>query len=444
MRFGDLPRAARLYVASICGLAIVQAALAAWQPSAQAPFERFALLVLATAVAHSFPVTTPGKQAYHVSLPFFIAAIVLLAPLQFAALVVLVHIVEQLRKRRSVFAQVFNVAAYTVTGIVAQTAYRAVWPAQGELTADLSQPACLAAGLAAAIFFALLNRVLVSLAIWLGNRISPRDQHIFEGEALLTDAVLLLMGLPLAHLTLVAPWAAAVGAAPLWLIHRVLDLPNLRDQRRQDGLTELFTAPYLTETCTRELNRGGRFNRPLGLLLLDLDGLGELNAVHGQQAGDAVLRGTARTIRRATREYDLPARLAGGLFAVLLPETELAAAQAVAERVRRATAERRHEIPNSVEQTRLTVSIGCAVFSGGKGTSAVLFEAGQKALARAKADGGNRVDFSLVQGGPLLAPVVEDLVDDVAEEELLPANVSPFPKRISVPRPRAVTWLRRA
>src|SRR6266446_5824341 len=121
MRFGDLPRAARLYVASICGLALVQSALAAWQPSAQAPFERFALLVLATAVAHSFPVTTPGKQAYHVSLPFFIAAIVLL-----------VHIVEQLRKRRSVFAQVFNVAAYTVTGIVAQTAYRAVWPAQGE------------------------------------------------------------------------------------------------------------------------------------------------------------------------------------------------------------------------------------------------------------------------------------------------------------------------
>src|ERR1700716_740815 len=113
MRFGDLPRAARLYVASICGLAIVQAALAAWQPSAQAPFERFALLVLATAVAHSFPVTTPGKQAYHVSLPFFIAALVLLAPLQFVALVVLVHIAEQVRKRRSAFAQVFNAAAYT-------------------------------------------------------------------------------------------------------------------------------------------------------------------------------------------------------------------------------------------------------------------------------------------------------------------------------------------
>src|SRR5712692_2298670 len=432
MRFGDLPRAARLYVAGICGLAVLQVALVAWQPSTQAPFERLILLILAAAVAHSFPVNTPGKQAYHVSLPFFVAAIILLAPVQYAVLVVVVHIAEQVRKRRSAFAQIFNAAAYTLAGAVAQAAYRALWPGQGELIAALSQPACLAAGLAAAIVFALLTRVLVSMAIWLGNRISPRDQHIFEGEALLTDAVLLLMGLPLAHLTLVAPWAAAVGAAPLWLIHRVLDLPNLRDQRRQDGLTELFTAPYLTETCTRELNRGGRFNRPLSLLLLDVDGLGELNAVHGQQAGDAVLRGTARTIRRATREYDLPARLAGGLFAVLLPETDLAAAQAVAERIRRTTADRRHEVPNSVEQARLTVSLGCAVCSGGKTTATALFEASQAALARAKADGGNRVEFAIVHGARSPAPI--QLV-----EEPLPSNITPIHTHRAAPRPPAVT-----
>jgi diguanylate cyclase (GGDEF)-like protein len=440
MRFGDLPRAARLYVASICGLALLQAALAAWQPSVQAPFERFLLLVLAASVAHSFPVNTPGKQSYHVSLPFFIAAIILLAPFQFAVLVGVVHIVEQVRQRRSAFAQSFNVAAYTLTGLVAQATYRAFWPAQGELTADLSQPACLAAGVAAAIVFAVLNRVLVSIAIWLGNRISPRDQHMFEGEALLTDAVLLLMGLPLAHLTLLAPWAAAVGAAPLWLIHRVLDLPNLRDQRRQDGLTELFTAPYLTETCTRELNRGDRFNRPVGLLLLDVDGLGELNAAHGNQAGDAALRGIARAIKRATREYDLPARLAGGLFAVLLPETDLAAAQAVAERVRRTTAERRHEIPNSVEQVRLTVSIGGVVQIRGKATAAEVFEVAQAALARAKAGGGNRIEFTTVQGAPSLALVpAADLV-----EEPQPGGPPAVRKQGSAVRPPLVSWIRRA
>src|SRR5207245_1162867 len=156
MRFSDLPRSSQLYVASTCGLALIQAAIAAWQPAPAASLELFTLLVVAATVAHSFPVSTPGNQAYHVSLPFFVAA------------------------------------------------------------------------------------------ISLGNGLSPRSQHIFEFEGLLTDGVLLLMGLPLAHLTLAAPWAAAVGAAALWLIHRVLDLPNVRAQSRQDGLTELFTLPYLT------------------------------------------------------------------------------------------------------------------------------------------------------------------------------------------------------
>src|SRR3954469_9444012 len=128
MRFGDLPRAARLYVASICGLALVQAALAAWQPSTQAPFERFALLVLATAVAHSFPVSTPGKQAYHVSLPFFVAATVLFSPLQLVALIAFVHAADWLRRRRSRFAQCFNASVFILSGIAAQSVHHSLWP----------------------------------------------------------------------------------------------------------------------------------------------------------------------------------------------------------------------------------------------------------------------------------------------------------------------------
>src|SRR5256885_13649397 len=135
---------------------------------------------------------------------------------------------------------------------------------------------------------------------------------------------------------------------------------------------------------------------PVHRVHLDVDGLGELNAVHGHQAGDAVLRTTARTIKRATREYDLPARLAGGLFAVLLPETDLAAAQAVAERIRRTTAERRHEVPNSVEQARLTVSIGGAINLAGVTTAAELFEAGPAPPSRAPKDGGNRLRFTIL------------------------------------------------
>lgn len=127
MRFSDLPRSSQLYVASICCVAVAQAALAAWQPGSAASLELFALLIVAATVAHSFPVSTAGKQAYHVSLPFFVAAIILLAPLQLISLIGIVHVAESLRRRRSPVVQIFNAAAYMVTGLVAQSIYRALW-----------------------------------------------------------------------------------------------------------------------------------------------------------------------------------------------------------------------------------------------------------------------------------------------------------------------------
>src|SRR5438094_3104135 len=136
MRFSDLPRSAQLYVTSICGLALIQAALATWQPATNASLELLALLVLAATVAHSFPVSTPGKQAYHVSLPFFVAAIILLGPLQFVGLVGVVHCAESLRRRRPTVVQLFNAAAYVLTGLVAQATYGALWPGQTDLAFD--------------------------------------------------------------------------------------------------------------------------------------------------------------------------------------------------------------------------------------------------------------------------------------------------------------------
>ena len=436
MRLRDFGLSAQVYIVSVCCLAAFISAVAAWQPATPASWQLFGLLLVAATIAHSFPVSTPGKLAYHVSLPFLVTGMILLAPLQVVALVVAVHIGEVLRRRRSTTAQVFNTAAYTVSALIAQATYRALWPAQPDIAVDLGQPTCLAAGVAAAAVFMVLNRALVSLVIWLVNGLSWRSQHILELEGLVTDGVLLLMGLPLAHLAQIAPWAAAAGAAPLLLIYRVLDLPNIRAQSRQDGLTELFTAPYLTETATRELNRGRRFNRPVSLLLLDVDGLGELNAAHGQHAGDAVLRRFARTISQALREYDLPARLAGGLFAVLLPETDLAQAQAVAERIRRATAERQHEIPSSVEQATVTLSVGGATVNGQYATAAQVFDAARTALTRSKQAGGNQVSFEAVQAALLTAVPAADASSVDSE----PAQ-HPSARQACATRSAASRWL---
>src|SRR5919201_1905827 len=180
MRFGDLRRAARIYVTLVGGLALGQALLAAWWmglPSA--PLELVVLLGLAAAWAHSYPVSTPGKQPYQVSLPFIVAAIPLLSPLQLVGMIAFVHAAAWAHHRqlRSRFALGFNAAAYISAALLAQWVGHWLWPAA---FLDLSYGACLAAWLTAAAVFLVHSRVLVGGAIWLGNGIPPREQHLFD------------------------------------------------------------------------------------------------------------------------------------------------------------------------------------------------------------------------------------------------------------------------
>src|SRR5579864_611049 len=113
MRFGDLPRAGRAYIMGTSALAVslVLIRSEAWT----APdWWIFVTLAAAASVAHVFPVSSPEhRQAYHVSLPFFIAAAVLLPPGPLALLVLLVHLAEWIRRpKRSWFAQSFNLSVY--------------------------------------------------------------------------------------------------------------------------------------------------------------------------------------------------------------------------------------------------------------------------------------------------------------------------------------------
>src|ERR1051326_3426471 len=239
-----------------------------------------------------------------------------------------------------------------------------------------------------------------------------------------------------------APWTSLLGGAPRRLIDRALDLPQRRHDTRQDALTALFTAPYLSETCTRELNRARRFNRPVALLLLDVDALGELNAEHGRPTGDLVLQATAHTISNALREYDVAARLNGGLFGVLLPETDLAQAQVVAERVRRGAAEQRHEVPGSVDQAYVTLSIGAAIVGGQGASTAEMFDVARTALARAKREGGNQIEFEAVHAPTVLA---SDSPPETSTAITLLAPKSAASSRRAIAPPSAATtadWLR--
>ena len=101
----------------------------------------------------------------------------------------------------------------------------------------------------------------------------------------------------------------------------------------QDELTGALNARAFEERLTQELDRDRRYHLPLALLYFDLDDFKAVNDRHGHRTGDAVLRLVVNATRRAVRQSDVVGRMGGDEFAVLMPETEGAVAEAAATRL---------------------------------------------------------------------------------------------------------------
>jgi diguanylate cyclase (GGDEF)-like protein len=155
-----------------------------------------------------------------------------------------------------------------------------------------------------------------------------------------------------------------------------------------DGLTKLHNHRYFQDHLTREIRRVDRSGEPLAMLLVDLDDFKQLNDRLGHAAGDELLAGVARALNQSVRATDLLARYGGEEFVVLTPDTDLAGAYLLAEKVRTAIAESSFIVDESLRPMRVTVSIGVAQFSGNRKG---FFKAADRALYRAKDHGKNCV-----------------------------------------------------
>lgn len=155
-----------------------------------------------------------------------------------------------------------------------------------------------------------------------------------------------------------------------------------------DGLTGLANRRRFMEVLASELARHQRFGRPLCLMLMDVDHFKDVNDRHGHLAGDAVLRGLAVTLMASVRApSDLPARLGGEEFAIVLPDTDLDAARQVGERLRQDIAS---QVFRDTDVTfGVTVSLGLIEVRGQDMERALLLV--DQALYRAKESGRNRV-----------------------------------------------------
>jgi diguanylate cyclase (GGDEF)-like protein len=141
-------------------------------------------------------------------------------------------------------------------------------------------------------------------------------------------------------------------------------------------------------SLAREIERSTRFERPLAVLMLDLDNFKAVNDERGHAVGDAVLRELAHRVQEQIREVDTFARYGGEEFVVVLPETTVEGATQLAERI--CSAVRRDPFDVDGGPLRITVSVGGAAFPTQGSSAATLMRAADKALYVAKHEGRDR------------------------------------------------------
>jgi diguanylate cyclase (GGDEF)-like protein/putative nucleotidyltransferase with HDIG domain len=162
-------------------------------------------------------------------------------------------------------------------------------------------------------------------------------------------------------------------------------IARLCDAARTDPLTGLNNRFGFREALDLEVERVRRSNGKLAIVSADVDGLQELNERAGRHAGDATLRRIARVIGTVKRQSDVAARVAGGEFALVLPDTDSEGALGFVERVRKAI-----DAEFSADLMTVGVSFGVASQPTHGQTAASLIRACDEAVAAAKNDGGNR------------------------------------------------------
>ncbi len=163
-----------------------------------------------------------------------------------------------------------------------------------------------------------------------------------------------------------------------------------------DPLTGLFNRRYALPQLARIAARAATEGRPFAVMVLDIDRFKTVNDRHGHFAGDAVLREVARRIKDNLRSVDLVARVGGEEFLVAMPDTDLAAAQVAAERLRAVIGQTCVDLPGRADPLQVTLSIGVAI--GGlpdrsSDTVDTLVDCADQALLWSKSKGRNQVRF---------------------------------------------------
>ncbi len=242
--------------------------------------------------------------------------------------------------------------------------------------------------------------ILVSVIALVGGIVMLSSSTVFAflSTALFTIAYLFIsyyiMELFNLWIPVVLPMLAIIAAFTLSILAKYLmkskDFEYQYKLATIDGLTELYNHRYFQDTLKQQMDIARRYNQSVSLIICDIDFFKKFNDTYGHQAGDAVLRQVAQTLKKNSRTTDFVCRYGGEEMSIILPNTSAEEALMLANRVCNAVAEKPFRL-TPVDSAPVTISVGVSTFPDNAQTPQDLIEWADKGLYYAKEHGRNQV-----------------------------------------------------
>ena len=160
-----------------------------------------------------------------------------------------------------------------------------------------------------------------------------------------------------------------------------------------DGLTELYNHRYFQDQMRMQIANSQRYNTQFSMIIVDIDHFKSFNDTYGHQAGDAVLKQVAQTLKNNSRATDIVCRYGGEEMSIILTNTDKEEAVKKAERVCKAVAERIFKL-SATQTVHVTISVGVSTYPENGETPQQIIEYADQGLYYAKEHGRNQVGLA--------------------------------------------------
>lgn len=381
----NFPKKGQIYILGVIALGVVILGLGLPRLDLARWPEILVLSMLAGLALIFNALGTTENTHYNICLLVFSFTLFHLGAPELAVVITAAHLIEWPANKWKWFIQAFNIGQYIVTGYTAGLLFRLLNP-----SGELSSTGGVVALIVTLLGFVLLNALLVGLVIYLTRGIGFRKSGVFNFLPLMIDFTLVCMGAAAFILWGTHPLLVVLLLVSLYIFYSVLRVPALERESMMDPKTGVFNARYLVKNLEEELARANRYQRPLTIVMADLDLLRNINNTYGHLAGDVVLKGVADILRTNVREYDIVARFGGEEFAILFPELTAEEAHPRIDSIRKLIEEAGFEVATSPRPIQVTLSFGIAGRTVDANAARDLIHNADIALYAAKQEGRNR------------------------------------------------------